>query len=151
MQKKSAANRNLQIKKDTLIDFVFGLGPVLILNLFFNIWLSPSELARVIAIPFILLLAKIDDVLDETLRHHSSVHLKKMQTRISILQNRRRNSLFGELEHDKIARYQHEAVPKFIHFSTGSIKILAGMFFFCITVAQIVSLEKLNECNNYIS
>ena len=138
LQKNTPTRRDRQVKLDVIADFLCVAVPLCALFFAFHIPLSVPELLSITILPTFSILLKLDDILEEVIKHRSAVHVLREQSLRSFDARRRRQSLFQQVLSEQIAEEQEDKVPWRVRVALAATICGFGLFFFVVAVAHLV-------------
>ena len=136
--KNTPARRDRQVKIDTTVDFLCVAIPLCVMWFAYNVPISIPEMLSITLMPTFSMLGKLDDILEEAINHRAAQQVLKEQSRRSLKQKRRRESLFQQVSLLEMAKEQEEKVPRLVRFVAAGCKGLFGLFFLVMAVAHLV-------------
>jgi Leucine-rich repeat (LRR) protein len=123
------SRRNRQIKVDLVMDFVCTALPLLFMHFGYGVSISILEMLRIIVIPSLSAILKIDDVFEEIVRFRSEIkEIKKSLRRKSTLQHVR---LFS------MATMQEKIIPRWLRSALKFQKIVLGACFLLVSIVHL--------------
>eukprot|EP00944_MAST-04C_sp_MAST-4C-sp1_P011937 g11937.t1 len=128
---------NRQIKLDTATDFLCVAVPLSVMWFGYQVPISIPEMLAITLMPTFSMLGKLDDILEEVIHHRAAQQVLREQSRRSFKQKRRRESLFQQIAHLKMAKEQEDKVPRPVRFVAAGCKGLFGLFFLAMAVAHL--------------
>ena len=93
LQPNTPSTRYKRLGLDIVIDFLCVALPLSITYFVYGIPMSVPELISVTLSPSMFMLAKLDDLYEETIRHRAATYVLQQQTHISFKQRRNRKSI----------------------------------------------------------
>ena len=140
------SRRDRQVKIDTFVDFFCLAIPLFVIWFVYGVPISIHEMFYLTLVPAISLLGKLDDILEEIIRHRCALQVLEKQRRLSSFKKRHRESLFGTMEHLSTAKKQQENIPVIVRKLAMSCKLLFGLFFLAVAIAHLLLLGNGPNC-----
>eukprot|EP00944_MAST-04C_sp_MAST-4C-sp1_P002646 g2646.t1 len=137
--KNTPARRDRQVKIDTAVDFLCVAIPLCVMWFAYQIPISILEAVQVTFWPTFSMLGKLDDILEEGIHHRAAQQVLREQSRRSLKQKRRRESLFQQVAHLEMAKEQEEKVPRPVRLVAAGCKGLFGLFFLVVAIAHLAA------------
>lgn len=131
------SRRNRQVKIDTIIDVLCVTVPLSGMWFAYNIPISLPEMLSVSLLPVVSILSKLDDILEEGVRHRSALQVYAFQSKSSRSMKRNRESVFQHLSHTQIAQQQEAQVPRPVRLCVAGTKGLFGLFFLMVALVHL--------------
>jgi hypothetical protein len=123
--------RNRQVNVDLLVDFTCIALPLMLMRFGYGVSISIMEMLRIVAIPVLCTILKIDDVFEEIVRYRSEM----LEVRRS--SNTRRRSQMREFQMFSMAETQDKMVPRWLRTFLKTLKMGFGLNFILISVVQL--------------
>ncbi len=145
IHKNTPSSRNTQVKVDIFVDFLCTAVPLCVMWFGYNVPISISEMTSITLLPTFFVLGKLDDILHEGVHHRSAAHIINQQNMQSYKLKRRRQSLFIQVAHTKLAQEQEEKIPRPVKVFASMLKMILAIVFFVVAVAHI--FMQPSNCN----
>eukprot|EP00945_MAST-04E_sp_MAST-4E-sp1_P001813 g1813.t1 len=136
--KNTPARRDRQVKLDVVVDFFCVAVPLCALFFAYDIQLSISEMLSITIMPTFSILLKLDDILEEVIKHRSARCVVREQSKVTSNMNRNRASLFQDVQSIEMAQVQDRKVPRRAQLTLAGSACAFGVFFFVVAVAHLV-------------
>ena len=137
IHKNTPARRDTQVKLDTLVDFLCASIPLCVMWFGYNVPISMSEMTSITLLPTFFMLCKLDDILQEGVHRRAAAHIMKQREIHSRKLKRRRDSLFIQIAHLKVAQEQENKIPRAVKLLACMLKTLFAVFFFTVGISHL--------------
>ena len=120
------------------IDFLCMAIPSSVGFFVYDVPIPISEMLSISLMPAVLMLGKLDDILEQVVYHRSAQQVLKKQKRISFMKKRRRESIFENVSSVEMAKTQEDSVPRQVRFFVAGSKGLFGLFFLVVAMVHLI-------------
>eukprot|EP00943_MAST-04B_sp_MAST-4B-sp1_P001107 g1107.t1 len=146
-QPNTVQRRDTQVLIDLCVDLVCMMFPLFFMWFGFEIPFSIWETSCVVAIPTILAISKLDELMEQNVRRRATMETVERQRKMSLSRQRRRSSLFEKNSVETGVEEQDKTIGNIIKLGLTSCTILFCIFFF---ISGIVAISISIECDELL-